>query len=193
MVVEQQMQEDRRRETGETDARVEDLRHPDIPKGSNLGFYFDAYVVQPMRRYVGERLAGAVQGFVKMRATQVTANTTLTGNMQVEIAGASVTIAPSTDSKRILLTAHMGYVYSKGGSAYQLYVRHSDGTLVGSAVYKSNNTEIDQSSVFVTGIHAPASTTAQTYKVYARTQNTSNASHTISGNFPLVVTAVEID
>ena len=58
----------------ERERRDDSLQQPDIPEHSNLGFFFQQYIVQDRNRYVAERLKGIFGWIVYDSAQSVDAD-----------------------------------------------------------------------------------------------------------------------
>ena len=108
-------------------------------------------------------------------------------------AGLSVTITPSTTSKKILLECIGGfYIQGLSHDLILVQITKSDNTVITKGDYGIGNTSTGEGTISIAGIDSPASTSAQTYKVRWQkwvSANTLGAAPTES----LVLKATEID
>ena len=122
---------------------------------------------------------------IKIVAAQITSGTAPNGSYVDS--GLSVTITPSTTSKRILLEL-------QGGECEQTFdsymnITKSDNTIL-ARTFHDGNTPSDSVSLAV--IDSPASISAQTYKCRWRSRDNSNQAKATT-EYPLVLKATEID
>ena len=133
-------------------------------------------------------------GGVNIKSAQITSGS---ASSTISDAGLSVSITPSTSSKKILLTAIGGYLQVNGdGTAQELvvYITDNSNNTVAIGNYRAwvSTGEGFRGNISVSGIHSPNTTNSVTYKVRWAAYN-SPAAAQASANNPLVLTAIEID
>ena len=122
---------------------------------------------------------------VGRRASYIASNTTMKDFV-------SVTITPSTSSKKILLTAIGGNWSSLGGNAITVEITDSNNATLTRAIYESNSSSFDSGTASLACSDSPATTSAVTYKVRAKHAGSSAGFHAES-IFELCLRAEEYD
>lgn len=171
------------------------LSQPDIPKGSNLGYYFKEYVVRPMEAYVKRYVAQNApdSAAVNIKVAQVDDFTGLgTGNLVKDIPGATVTITPSSDTAKILVVATVQDAWSKDSGDLQVRIRKGSTLLAWGGILNPGSEKL-YSSMIARYLDSPASTDAQTYKVTVQVDVLANGNISDGGGrAPIVISAMEV-
>lgn len=129
-------------------------------------------------------------GNIKTDTTGSSSIPLLTVSTEVEIPNISVTITPSSTTAKILLLAGV-VVQSKNNATMAVHIKRGTHSVNTGFLHNVGSEFINQ-TIAIIGVDSPGSTSAQTYKLFGQTSDTTNANYFQSGGFDTSLTAIEI-